>query len=80
MVEITILVAFIGGLVSFLSPCMLPIIPTFLTYLAGVSLSETKSKRKHIFLNSLFFVLGFSALFTLAIDFPKHEAFKKFGL
>jgi cytochrome c-type biogenesis protein len=65
MVEITILVAFIGGLVSFLSPCMLPIIPTFLTYLAGVSLSETKSKRKHIFLNSLFFVLGFSVVFAI---------------
>jgi cytochrome c-type biogenesis protein len=65
MVEITILVAFIGGLVSFLSPCMLPIIPTFLAYLAGVSLTETKSKQKHIFLNSLFFVLGFSVVFAI---------------
>lgn len=65
MVEITIIVAFIGGLVSFLSPCMLPIIPTFLTYLAGVSLTETKSKQKHIFLNSLFFVLGFSVVFAI---------------
>ncbi|VVB90235.1 Cytochrome C biogenesis protein transmembrane region [uncultured archaeon] len=65
MVEITIIVAFIGGLVSFLSPCMLPIIPTFLTYLAGVSLAETKSKQKHIFINSLFFVLGFSVVFAI---------------
>ncbi len=65
MVEITLIVAFIGGLVSFLSPCMLPIIPTFLTYLAGVSLAETKSKQMHIFLNSLFFVIGFSVVFAL---------------
>ncbi|MDO8725851.1 MAG: cytochrome c biogenesis protein CcdA [Candidatus Methanoperedens sp.] len=65
MVEITIIVAFIAGLVSFLSPCMLPIIPTFLAYLAGVSLTETRSKQKHIFLNSLFFVLGFSVVFAL---------------
>lgn len=66
MVEITIIVAFIAGLVSFLSPCMLPIIPAFLTYLAGVSLTEkTESKQKHIFLNSLFFVFGFSVVFAL---------------
>ncbi|MCZ7392336.1 MAG: cytochrome c biogenesis protein CcdA [Candidatus Methanoperedens sp.] len=64
MVEISIIVAFIGGLVSFLSPCMLPIIPGFLAYLAGASLGESKSKRKDIFLNSLFFVLGFSLIFA----------------
>ena len=65
MVEISIIVAFIGGLVSFLSPCMLPIIPGFLTYLAGTSLGESQSKRKDIFLNSLFFVLGFSLIFAI---------------
>lgn len=64
MVEISIVVAFIGGLVSFLSPCMLPIIPSFLAYMAGASLGESKSKRKDIFLNSLFFVLGFSLIFA----------------
>lgn len=64
MAEITIIVAFIGGLVSFLSPCMLPIIPGFLAYLAGTSIGESQSKRKDIFLNSLFFVLGFSVIFA----------------
>lgn len=63
--EVTIVVAFIAGLVSFLSPCVLPIIPGFLAYLAGASLSESASKRKEIFLNSLFFVLGFSVIFAL---------------
>ena len=64
MVEISIIVAFIGGLVSFLSPCMLPLIPGFLSYLAGASLGESQSKRRDIFLNSVFFVLGFSVIFA----------------
>jgi cytochrome c-type biogenesis protein len=65
MADITIIVAFIAGLVSFLSPCVLPIIPGFLAYLSGSSLAESDSKRKTIFLNSFFFVLGFSIVFAL---------------
>lgn len=65
MNELSITFAFIAGLVSFLSPCMLPIIPGFFSYLAGASLSESKSKRKDIFLASLFFVLGFAAVFSI---------------
>lgn len=61
----SLLFSFVAGLVSFLSPCVLPIIPGFLAYLAGLSLGTAKSKRKDIFLNSLFFVLGFSAIFSL---------------
>lgn len=63
MVEISIVVAFAAGIVSFLSPCMLPIIPGYLAYLAGTTLGE-QSKRKDIFLNSLFFVLGFASVFA----------------
>lgn len=59
-------VAFIAGLISFLSPCVLPIIPGFLAYLAGASLGDTKSSsRLPIFINSVFFVLGFSAVFAV---------------
>jgi len=66
MANIPILVAFIAGIVSFLSPCILPIIPGFLAYLAGESSSTTvKPSRLSIFLNSLFFVLGFSVVFAL---------------
>lgn len=64
MNELSITIAFIAGVISFLSPCMLPIIPGFLAYLAGSSLAESQSTRKDIFLNSLFFVLGFSAIFA----------------
>ena len=59
-------VAFVAGLVSFLSPCVLPIIPGFLAYLAGSSLAESEnSKRREVFINSIFFVIGFSSVFAL---------------
>lgn len=64
MADLTVFIAFIAGLVSFLSPCVLPIIPGFLAYLAGASIQESDSRRKEIFLNSLFFVLGFSLVFA----------------
>lgn len=77
MTESLIIGAFLGGLISFLAPCVLPIIPGFLAYLAGASSvkspksdhgASTKdegSKRKDIFVNSVFFVLGFSIVFAL---------------
>src|SRR3954466_5290760 len=58
--------AFVGGLVSFLAPCILPIIPGFLVYLAGLSTAGGgEPKRKDVFVQSLFFVLGFSIVFAL---------------
>lgn len=67
MANIPILVAFFAGIVSFLSPCILPIIPGFLAYLAGESSSSAAAQpsRGSIFLNSFFFVLGFSIVFAL---------------
>ncbi|RJQ13766.1 cytochrome C biogenesis protein [Candidatus Parcubacteria bacterium] len=62
--EFTLGVSFVAGIVSFLAPCILPIIPGFLAYLAGTSVEEAARKRKEIFLNSIFFVLGFSAVFS----------------
>jgi len=64
MAEITLAIAFIAGLVSFLSPCVLPIIPGFLAYLSGTSIGQAHLKRRVIFLNSLLFVLGFSIIFA----------------
>jgi len=63
---ISVGVAVLAGLVSFLSPCVLPIIPGFLAYLSGVATEkEGAARRWPIFLNSLFFVLGFSVVFAL---------------
>src|SRR3989338_7008131 len=65
MIEISLTIAFLAGLGSFLSPCVLPIITGFLAYLAGSSLSESSSRRKDIFLASVFFVLGFATVFSI---------------
>jgi cytochrome c-type biogenesis protein len=65
MLNIPIIGAFVGGIVSFLSPCVMPIIPGFLAYLGGDTSSNTgKPSRLAIFLNSFFFVLGFSLVFA----------------
>lgn len=62
--ELGIVIAFVAGLVSFLSPCVLPLIPGFLSYLAGTSLNEASNHRREVFLNSLMFVFGFSFVFA----------------
>ncbi len=59
--------AFGGGILSFLAPCVLPLVPSYLTYLAGVSLEDTPthSVRFRVILHALWFVVGFTLLFTL---------------
>jgi cytochrome c-type biogenesis protein len=62
---IYITTAFIAGFVSFLAPCVLPIIPGYLAYIAGSSDVQSPTKRRDIFINSVFFVFGFSFVFAL---------------
>ncbi|MCA1666527.1 MAG: cytochrome c biogenesis protein CcdA [Thermomicrobia bacterium] len=58
--------AFLGGLLSFVSPCVLPLVPGYIGYLAGTSVAGTDvPRRRTLLLNGLAFVLGFSAVFTL---------------
>ncbi|MBI2652748.1 sulfite exporter TauE/SafE family protein [Candidatus Woesearchaeota archaeon] len=64
MVEVTLIVVFIAGLLSFASPCVLPLIPGFLAYLSGTSTGQQGARLK-VFLNSVAFVLGFSVIFAL---------------
>ncbi len=65
MVEPTLPVAAAAGLASFLSPCMLPVIPAFLAQLAGTSLDVSDLKRRDVLLGTVLFVAGFSAVFAL---------------
>lgn len=69
MAEITIVLAFVAGIVSFLSPCILPLVPAFISYLSGISVNEMstnpKKARVTIFINSVFFVVGFASVFTI---------------
>ena len=74
MPEISIAIAAIAGLGSFLAPCILPMIPAFLAYLSGTTITELQrnngavnlvSNRLNIILNTVFFVLGFSVVFSV---------------
>ena len=61
-----IAIAVFAGLLSFLSPCVLPIVPPYLAYMGGVSVSdmdEERAARKRVFTAALFFVLGLSTVF-----------------
>ncbi len=73
MVEVTLAVAALAGLASFVAPCILPMIPAFLAYISGTTLSDLNQNkgsktvtinRTNIILNSVFFVLGFSVVFS----------------
>jgi cytochrome c-type biogenesis protein len=82
MVEVNILVSALAGVGSFFSPCILPILPAFISYLSGTTINEVqssetsnnfkgrtltlrKSTRLNIFLNTVYFVLGFSLIFAV---------------
>ena len=66
---VNLVLAFVAGLISFLSPCIFPVIPSYLTYVGGMTLSELSDRsavrRFQLFLSSLLFVLGFTIVFTL---------------
>src|SRR6266581_9410768 len=68
LTSLGLLAAFGAGILSFLAPCVLPLVPGYLSYLAGTSLEEAKSyptARFRVSLHALCFVLGFVLVFTL---------------
>jgi len=62
---VSFLLAFWGGIISFFSPCILPLIPVYLSYISGVSVSQLVTSRKAVLVKVLIFVLGFSTFFSL---------------
>jgi cytochrome c-type biogenesis protein len=69
--EISVLIAFSAGLLSFVSPCVLPLVPSYLTYITGISFKEltdvkaTAKLRWVTVSHSLLFIIGFSMIFIL---------------
>lgn len=65
--NITVFLAFAAGFLSFISPCCLPLYPSFLSYITGVTVDEVKKGRavfqKQALLHTLFFIIGFSIVF-----------------
>lgn len=69
--NVSYIVAFVAGLLTFLSPCLLPLIPSFIAYITGVSFSDltaaqkTSDVRKKTIIHAALFILGFSVIFIL---------------
>ena len=58
-------IAFFAGVLAFFSPCFLPLVPAYLLYITGLSFDEIKNVRAKTVYHSLFFILGFTVVFTL---------------
>jgi cytochrome c-type biogenesis protein len=70
MSEVGYITAFLGGVLSFLSPCVLPLIPSYVSFITGIFFDDFKSGdrariRKLTIINSSAFVIGFSTVFVL---------------
>lgn len=69
MEEVAIWVAFAGGLIAFFSPCCLPLYPSFISYITGVTVGELKNQqvhsniRKTVLLHSIYFSIGFTIVY-----------------
>ena len=71
--EVNIFLAIFAGISSFFAPCILPIIPAFLAYISGTTISDLKKSnttnlvyinKSNVMFNTIFFVLGFSVVFS----------------
>ncbi|MBE7415247.1 MAG: sulfite exporter TauE/SafE family protein [Deltaproteobacteria bacterium] len=72
--EVSIPLAFMGGILSFISPCVLPLVPSYISFVTGISFEELtgeggeeKKLKKVILFNSLMFILGFSTVFVVIL-------------
>src|SRR5512139_3200145 len=69
--NITLIIAFFAGLLSFLSPCVLPLIPSYITYITGLSFADLQEEhpshvvRRKTLIHSLLFIAGFTTVFVL---------------
>lgn len=68
--DVSYFVAFSAGVLSFFSPCVLPLIPAYLSYITGLSIDQYQSElgptaRRRVIINTLFFIAGFSFIFIV---------------
>lgn len=94
MKEVSIVVAFTAGIFTFFTPCFFPLIPSYLTFITGLSFNDLlsdatlKSTRYNLILNTLSFILGFAVIFIILgtsitylgnLLFNYQDIFKKVG-
>ena len=83
MDQVSFLAAFAAGVVSFLSPCVLPLVPGYLSIVSGLSLDQLKDTAdaklmRMVVRNSIFFIIGFSITFiTLGASATQPVALRK---
>ncbi|MBI5232840.1 MAG: sulfite exporter TauE/SafE family protein [Deltaproteobacteria bacterium] len=71
--DVSIPLAFLGGLLSFVSPCVLPLVPSYISFVTGISFEEltnddgARKLKKIILVNSVMFILGFSSVFVIVL-------------
>lgn len=70
--EVSIPLAFLGGVLSFVSPCVLPLVPSYISFVTGISFEELTNNnatelKRVILLNSVMFILGFSTVFVVIL-------------
>ena len=63
--SIGITISFTAGLLSFLSPCVLPLIPSYVSFITGLSLDDVQRSRRVTFIHSLLFIAGFTIVFLV---------------
>ncbi|MEO8362265.1 MAG: cytochrome c biogenesis CcdA family protein [Vicinamibacteria bacterium] len=69
--SVSLFTAFLAGIVSFISPCVLPIVPGYLSFISGINVNKFKNletpkdQARRVAITSIFFVLGFSTVFIL---------------
>jgi cytochrome c-type biogenesis protein len=69
--SVTTPLAFLAGMLSFLSPCVLPLVPVYITYLSGnATADEAPPNRLYVFMHALCFVGGFTLIFILLFGVP----------
>ena len=61
--EVHLPIALAAGFISFLSPCVLPLIPGYISYISGLSLNELGNRKQLVLLKTIYFCLGFSLVF-----------------
>lgn len=64
--SVGLLIAFFGGVLSFLSPCVLPLVPSYIGFITGLSLDELGERRWTALTHALFFIGGFTIIFMAA--------------
>ncbi|MBM3804405.1 MAG: cytochrome c biogenesis protein CcdA [Acidimicrobiia bacterium] len=70
MDNVTLVSAFVAGVASFVSPCVLPLVPAYISFISGISLEQLRdgrggASRKRIIVTALLFIAGFSTVFVL---------------